>query len=277
MDKLIILLKQLNIINDCQVLLHAHLQQVIVHRNDQYDFYITSSSFIPFTEYQLLKDHQDEFPYPVSFHISYESLTYENEDWSMYIALIIEELKHESLYFSTLKLDDIQIKDEIKMRALNEIQLEQFNQSHSMILEKFHAIGLKLEILFYIDENDDDYLNLIDEMQNVEPVEIDLQQLQKEQATYETVAQNSFYGRRMKKGEQHQYKLHEITNQTIDNNAVIEGYIFKTELIKTRKNSHIQSLWITDYTDSIIVKRFENSKNSVEDMKKQEIIWNKIM
>ncbi|MBM6930484.1 PolC-type DNA polymerase III [[Clostridium] spiroforme] len=267
MDKLIILLKQLNIINDCQVLLHAHLQQVIVHRNDQYDFYITSSSFIPFTEYQLLKDHQDEFPYPVSFHISYESLTYENEDWSMYIALIIEELKHESLYFSTLKLDDIQIKDEIKMRALNEIQLEQFNQSHSMILEKFHAIGLKLEISFYIDENDDDYLNLIDEMQNVEPVEIDLQQLQKEQATYETVAQNSFYGRKMKKGEQHQYKLHEVTNQTIDNNAVIEGYIFKTELIKTRKNSHIQSLWITDYTDSIIVKRFENSKNSVEDMK----------
>ena len=49
---------------------------------------------------------------------------------------------------------------------------------------------------------------------------------------------------------------------------MIEGYIFKTELIKTRKGSHIQTLWITDYTDSIMVKRFENkTNNSIEDIK----------
>ena len=39
-------------------------------------------------------------------------------------------------------------------------------------------------------------------------------------------------------------------------------------MIKTRAGKHIQSLWVTDYTDSIIIKRFENnSNNSLEELK----------
>ena len=37
---------------------------------------------------------------------------------------------------------------------------------------------------------------------------------------------------------------------------------------RQKSNKHIQSLWVTDYTDSIIVKRFENnSNNSLEELK----------
>lgn len=266
MNKLIILLKQLNIVDDCQILLHANLKKVIVHQNDQYDFYIASSSFIPFEEYQLLNDHLQQFPYPAAFHIEYEKVDFAKEDLSLYVALIIEQLKLESLFFSTLDLEDIQIDDMIRMKALNEIQLDQFSQQKQLIHEKFSDMGINLDIDFYIDQNDDDYQNLIDEMENVEPVEIDLSQIQKEQQKHENSNQNNFYPRRQKSGDAHFYKLHEITNQTIDNNAVIEGYVFKTELIKTKKQSHIQSLWITDYTDSIIVKRFESKKNSLEDI-----------
>ena len=52
----------------------------------------------------------------------------------------------------------------------------------------------------------------------------------------------------------------------MENNIVITGYVFKTDLIKIKSGKHIQSLWVTDYTDSIIVKRFENnSKNTLEE------------
>ena len=54
----------------------------------------------------------------------------------------------------------------------------------------------------------------------------------------------------------------------MENNCTIQGYVFKTELIKTRAGKHIQTLWITDYTDSIMVKRFENNTtNTLEDIK----------
>ena len=36
----------------------------------------------------------------------------------------------------------------------------------------------------------------------------------------------------------------------------------KQNLIKTSAGKHIQTLWITDYTDSIMVKRFENNTNN---------------
>ena len=269
MNKLIILLKQLNIIDECHELLHAQLKKVIVHKNNLYEFYIHSHSFIPFDEYKLLEDHKDDFPYPISFHLEYDELDYEHIDFSMYIGLIIEKLKKESLYFSTLTSDDVSISDKIKIQALNEIQLEQFMQQKSFIVQLFNQYGFSLDVDFVIDENNDDYLHLIDEMENIQPVEIDLEQIKKDEDKKTTFdSQFSRFQNRFKKDDAHFYQLHEITNQTIDNNAVIEGYIFKTELIKTRKGSHIQTLWITDYTDSIMVKRFENkTNNSIEDIK----------
>ena len=62
MNKLIILLKQLNIIEDVNVLLHASLKKVIVHHDSHYTFYILSKDLIPFTEYQRLLDHCLDFP-----------------------------------------------------------------------------------------------------------------------------------------------------------------------------------------------------------------------
>ena len=97
MDKLIILLKQLNIIDQCHELLHAQLKKVIVHKNNHYDFYIYSHSFIPFEEFQLLENHKNDFPYPVSFYFNYDDIDYANIDFSLYIGFIIENLKKESL------------------------------------------------------------------------------------------------------------------------------------------------------------------------------------
>lgn len=46
MNKLIILLKQLNIIDQVSILMHANLKKVIVHQNNEYSFYIEVKDFI---------------------------------------------------------------------------------------------------------------------------------------------------------------------------------------------------------------------------------------
>ena len=50
---------------------------------------------------------------------------------------------------------------------------------------------------------------------------------------------------------------------------MIQGYVFKEESKKVKSGKTIQSLYVTDYTNSIVVKRFENKGgNSVEEMNK---------
>ena len=103
-------------------------------------------------------------------------------------------------------------------------------------------------------------------MDSYEPVQIDLTEFKKAEAPKPKYDYKNNY--RREKGEATFLKLHEITSQTMENNCTIQGYVFKTELIKTRAGKHIQTLWVTDYTDSIMVKRFENNtNNNIDDIK----------
>ncbi len=266
MNKLIILLKQLNIIEDVNVLLHASLKKVIVHHDNHYTFYILSKDLIPFTEYQLLLDHGLDFPYLAEFVICYDDFNFESKDVSLYLGYIIEKLKQISPLFSSLKIEDIEIKQTISIGLLNEIQLEQFQQLKSTIKKYFVEIGIEKDFSFYVKQDNDELNNLLQEMDSYEPMKIDMSEIKKSEPVKSTVDYKNNY--RKPKGDATFLKLSEINSQTMENNCTIQGYVFKTELIKTRAGKHIQTLWITDYTDSIMVKRFENNTtNTLEDIK----------
>ena len=120
MNKLIILLKQLNIIDQVSILMHANLKKVVVHQDNEYSFYIESKDFIPFEEYQLLINSGDQFPYPIEFIFNYpDNFSYE-QDWSYYLGYIIEKMKLLSPLFTSLKIEDIEINQVIKIGVLNE-------------------------------------------------------------------------------------------------------------------------------------------------------------
>ena len=266
MNKLIILLKQLNIIEDVNVLLHASLKKVIVHHDNHYTFYILSKDLIPFTEYQLLLDHGLDFPYLAEFVICYDDFNFESKDVSLYLGYIIEKLKQISPLFSSLKIEDIEIKQTISIGLLNEIQLEQFQQLKSTIKKYFVEIGIEKDFSFYVKQDNDELNHLLQEMDSYEPMKIDMSEIKKSEPVKPTVDYKNNY--RKAKGDATFLKLSEINSQTMENNCTIQGYVFKTELIKTRAGKHIQTLWITDYTDSIMVKRFENNTtNTLEDIK----------
>ena len=143
MNKLIILLKQLNIIDQVSILMHANLKKVVVHQNNEYSFYIESKDFIPFEEYQLLINSGDQFPYPIEFIFNYpDNFSYE-QDWSYYLGYIIEKMKLLSPLFTSLKIEDIEINQVIKIGVLNEIQLEQYQQLQNRIKQLFKEIGFE--------------------------------------------------------------------------------------------------------------------------------------
>ena len=182
MNKLIILLKQLNIIDQVSILMHANLKKVVVHQNNEYSFYIESKDFIPFEEYQLLINSGDQFPYPIEFIFNYpDNFSYE-QDWSYYLGYIIEKMKLLSPLFTSLKIEDIEINQVIKIGVLNEIQLEQYQQLQNRIKQLFKEIGLNKSFQFYIKEDVAELESLLQEMDSYEPVEIDLADFKKAEA-----------------------------------------------------------------------------------------------
>jgi DNA polymerase-3 subunit alpha (Gram-positive type) len=58
-----------------------------------------------------------------------------------------------------------------------------------------------------------------------------------------------------------------VDQQTNLNSAIVEGFIFKVDdLRKIKGDKHIQTFYLTDYTNSIRVTRFENKANTLDDM-----------
>ena len=265
-DRLLILLKNLKIDEQVQFLKKGLISKVVVGKDDSYTFYLSYPQLIPFDEYQLLLQGAQNFPYPVKYRINYENTDFTVEQLLPYVGYLLEKLKQEYPVCSTLTIDSFKIGSIIKIETCNEIQLEQLSQLKSQIETLFAGVGIDRPFDFYIDENNDIFKDIKEEMEAYEPVEIDMSLLQKNEKP--PVQENNYKNNYRQKGNVIEMKIEEITNQTMENNIVIKGYVFKTDMVKTRAGKHIQSLWVTDYTDSIIVKRFENnSNNSLEELK----------
>ncbi|RHM63725.1 MULTISPECIES: PolC-type DNA polymerase III [Coprobacillaceae] len=265
MNKLIILLENLNITEQVTELLHASLDKVIVHKNSHYSFYIESKSFIPFDEFQLLYQGLKHFPYPAEFYLHYQDVDVTQCDWSLYLGYMIENLKLNYPICSTLSIENFKIDDIVTVAVLNEIQLEQYQKMYAVFSNELAKIGIDKKIKFYINQDNTEFNDLKEEMEVYEPVKVDLQTLKKEEPK---PTPQFDYKRRYKRGEAREMKIEEIDNNTMEKNCVIRGYVFKVDMIKTRAGKHIQTLWVTDYTNSIMVKRFENnSSNTIEDLK----------
>ena len=265
-DKLLILLKNLKIDEQVYNLKEGKITKVVVGKDDNYIFHLSFKQLIPFAEYQLLLQGRENFPYPIKYQITYEETNFNVEDLLPYVGYLLEKLKLDYPVCSTLTVNNFKIGSTIKIETCNEIQLEQLSQLKTVIEALFNSVGINKTISFYIDENNDIFKDIKEEMEAYEPVEIDISLLQKSEKS--PVQENNYKNNYRSKGTAIDMKIEEITNQTMENNIVIKGYVFKAEMVKTRAGKHIQSLWVTDYTDSIIVKRFENnSNNSLEELK----------
>lgn len=266
-NKLSVLLENLNILDDVEELLHATITKVKVANDNSYTFYIEHNKLLPFHEFSVLMKAKDSFVYPCSFSFHYQDNEYPLPELQLYTGYLLEQIKEKCPACISLTVENFKFDTKISVEACNEIQLEQLTKLRSQFEKAFELVGIDKEFDFFIDENNEVFKNIQKEMETFKPIEIDVSQLAKKpemQATNNAPYKNNYRN----KNAIREMLIDEIDNNTMDSNIVIKGYVFKTDMIKTRAGKHIQSLWVTDYTNSIIVKRFENnSNNTLDDMK----------
>ena len=256
-DKIAILLEQLKIEGKVDQLHQASLTRVNVDKDSNYCFYISHSSLLPFDEYFVLHSHKENFPYPALFEFEYDQMDYEKRNLELYLGYFINDFSQRHPSFSSINLKHIQIDQTIKIKLFNELILQQSDEVGKELKDKIKAAGIMLPVEFVLDDKDPKYQELIKEM--TAPVEVKAVIPQTRQVAEEP-AKKSYFNYSTKAAIK--YQIDEIHAGTMEPNIMIEGYVFGVEEIETRKKTKIQTLKVTDYTSSILVKRFENKTNS---------------
>lgn len=256
-DKITILLEQLKIEGKVDQLHHASLTRVNVDKQNNYRFFINHSSLLPFDEYFVLNSHKENFPYPIEFEFEYDQIEYDKHNLELYLGYFVNDFARKYPSFSSINLKNIQIDEKIRIKLFNELILAQSNEVGIYLKNLIKDAGIMTQVEFVLDEKDPKYQELIKEMTApVEATAVVPPTVQKP----ETPVKKSYFNYSAKSAIK--YQIDEIHAGTMEPNIMIEGYVFGVEEIETRKKTKIQTLKVTDYTSSILVKRFENKSNS---------------
>lgn len=264
MDKMLILLQQLHLENEVSALKHAYIERVIVHKDNSYTFYIGASHIVPLTEIRLLFAAKKEFPYPCEFLFDWAS-SYTPQDVKEYALFIFDGLKHRFPQIDFIKEDLLSFENNtLEIEVINDIQLNQLEKLYKIFDKYFNKFGMQIGFHAFIDQNNQTYQSIQEEMDALNEVQVDMK-------TFDQVSETP---KKENKPKYQGYKkdYFSLTIDEIDDTVkevMIQGYVFKEESKKVKSGKTIQSLYVTDYTNSIVVKRFENKGgNSVEEMNK---------
>ncbi len=259
MNKINILLKQLEIEEQVDKLKALSLDKVYVYSDNSYEFYFTGSHMIPLDEIQILYASKDHFPYPCEFIFQWFDHRYDYIiDYSLFI---FDSLKTRYPQLQTITSDLLSFHDNtLKIEVVNEIQLKSMESLCSLFPRYFHKLGLDIQFEVFINQENEVYQSIQEEMDHLETIEIDA-------STIDTFKQPV-----KKKTKSYKKDYYNVSIDEIDNtmqNVLIQGYVFKEDSIKTKAGTTIQSLYVTDYTNSIIVKRFEDkNRNTIDEINK---------
>lgn len=259
MNKMEILLKQLQLEKALPILMNATIEKVTVNHEDCYHFFIASDACVPFEEYRQFKKQLEQFPYPAEFDFKVQSPLYLKEEVLCYSRYFIHEVADaypQWEFVKNLKTD--YEKDTLTIEVVNEIQLASIQEFEKQLEKDLENVGYHVYVKAKIDETNEDYQKIKEEMSSNIEIALEKNVIKDQQKP-----QKSFY---RKKNEYVTIRLDEIKQG--DQFVNVRGFVFKTDLTKTKNGRHIQTLSLTDYTDSIIIKRFEGARTTLEDMQK---------
>lgn len=255
MNPMEILMIQLDITH-LDHLAQATLEKVTVNQNDCYHFFIKSDDIIPFDEYRQFQEALKQFIYPASARLQVINPLYPKDvviQYATYFRLLLLQDYPKFLMAKELALD--YQEDTLMLICISELQVDVLAPLANLLETKLKEAGFDIFVRCQLDETDKTYLKIKEEME--EKVEVMVNAPKK--VVSASAPQKPIY---RQKREYERILIKDIDNQTM--HVCIEGFIFKTDMVKTRQDRHIQSLWLTDYTDSIIVKRFEDARNTMD-------------
>ena len=264
MDKMLILLKQLHLEDDVSALKRAYIERVIVHKDNAYTFYIGSSHIVPLTEIRLLFAAKKEFPYPCEFLFNWAS-SYTAQDVIEYALFIFDGLKQRFPQIDFIDKELLTFENNtLQIEVVNEIQFQQLEKLYKIFDKYFNEFGMQIGFRAYIDQNNQTYQSIQEEMDALNEVKVDMKTFDQVESTPKKENKPKYQSY---KKDYFSLSIDEIDDTVKE--VMIQGYIFKEDSKKVKSGKTIQSLYVTDYTNSIVVKRFENKGgNSLEEMNK---------
>lgn len=263
MNKMLILLEQLHLADKVTYLLNAQIEKVVVNHDNSYVFYITSSKIIPLEEIRVLFSAKDDFPYPCDFIFDWMS-SYSPDDVKEYALFIFNGLRGRFPQVEFIKQEHLIFEENtLKIEVVNDIQLNQLQHLYKIFDKYFNKFGIQIGFEAFIDENNQSYQSIQDEMNSLNEVQID--------ESIIPVPENAG-SHKQQRYQSYKKEYFSLTIDEIDETVkevMIQGYIFNEDTKKVKTGKSIQTLYVTDYTNSILVKRFENKgSNSIEELNK---------
>lgn len=255
-NKLDILLENLEL-NENDNLKKLLLNRVIVDVDDNFIFILESNHLLSYEDFSLLQINKNKFPYPCDFRFEVADLQCNQEDWGLYCSYVLTNLQAKNGINLQVDLDSIVLSDSIVIKALNGIQMDQLKKHKIQIEDEFEKVGIKKDVTFEICLDDKLEQQQV-KMDAYREVEIDISSI----PVAAKVVKNDQPFRRKQAFDGVFTNLSDIGQDSLEQKIKIRGFIFKTDLVSLRNGKHLQSLWITDYSDSIIVKRFEDERNA---------------
>lgn len=266
MNYMSVLLEQLHLDNEVKELKNISIDRVVVNKDNSYVFYMSASHIIPLDEIRILFSAKENFPYPVDFIFDWMS-SYSATDVEQYAQFIFHGLKGRYPQIQFIEEENLSFENNVlKIEVLNEIQLQQLQHLYKIFDKYFNKFGIQIGFEAYIDTQNEAYQSIQDDMDALNEVVVN-------QETFHATIEDKPHQQNTKP-KFHSYKkdYYSLTIDEIDETVkevMIQGYIFNEDSKKVKTGKTIQSLYITDYTNSIVVKRFENKGgNSLEEMNK---------
>jgi len=264
MNKMDILLQQLGIHEKSNQLKELEMKKVVVSKKDVYHFYFEGEEILSFDEFSLFERKLKEFPFPTLFTITYRSKQYEINQVLQYISYFKEVFtNHNSSmqFINQLKFD--YVDDTVLFYAINEIQLHSLLTFEKFMSDSLLSVGIDVYVKSSIDEENQEYMQIKEtmELDNYEAKNfVDVRNTE----TYTKKQKKNFYSKN--NNEYSKVRLNELNQNTPK--VKISGYVFKSEIKKFKSGRSLQTLHLTDYTDSIVVKRFERGKVDINELEK---------
>ncbi len=253
MDKMKILLQQLEITDNVEALKHASIDKVCVNQKGHYTFYLFSHTIAPLDEVRILLSAKATFPYPADFHFQWTS-AFPQDILLDYAVFIFEGLSRRYGQLTFINRDNIRFSNDILyIEVLNEIQLSQIKHLYKEFDKYFHKFGIDIGFEAVIDTNNEQYISIQKEMDSLNEVVVNEQTFMntEQPVTVEKPKYRSY------KKEYFSITIDEINSDVKD--VMIQGYVFKVETRKVKSGKTILTMFITDYTNSIVVKKFVNA------------------
>src|SRR5690625_4943370 len=271
-EKILTLFEQMNLPEDIiqSYFSNSVLQKLIVHQQSkEWDFHINIDKPLPFKVYQLFVTQLNQtFQHIASTQLTLhtnEKLSIPEEEFEQYWQLYTKEIPSLMPNLANLVLKQplhlenqtmiIYVRNEIEVSSLRK-RLEQ------SILSYFEQIGLPYYTVKFQLRSDLEGIELFRQQTNNEDRQIAEQtSLQheevknKQQKTKTTI----HMGQKIK---EEPIRIDEIQDE--ERSKTIQGYIFISEVRELRSGRSLLILKVTDYTDSIEIKKFSNNEDDEE-------------